>query len=66
MKDNTTYAEAFEELKNLVSELDKGDVSVDDLSVKVKRAAILIKICKEKLYSTEADVNAILNELDEQ
>jgi exodeoxyribonuclease VII small subunit len=30
----------------------------------VKRAAELIKICKQKLTSTEEDVNAILKELE--
>lgn len=66
MNENITYTEAFEELKKLVSELDQGNVSVDDLSIKVKRASFLIKICKEKLHATEEDVNAILNELDDQ
>jgi exodeoxyribonuclease VII small subunit len=35
------------------------------LADKVKRAAFLIKICKEKLTSTEADVNQILKELED-
>jgi len=37
---------------------------VDELSGKVKRAALLIKICKDKLTATEGDVNAILKELE--
>lgn len=44
---------------NTVSEIEQGDISVDELSVKVKRAAELIKICKSKLTSTEEDVNKI-------
>ncbi len=62
--DNTNYAEAFEELKAIVSEIEKGEISVDQLSEKVKRATELIKICKSKLSSTEEDVNAILKELE--
>ena len=64
--DNTTpnYTEAFEELQNIVTEIEQGEISVDELSEKVKRAALLIKICKAKLSTTEEDVNLILKELD--
>jgi exodeoxyribonuclease VII small subunit len=37
---------------------------VDELSQKVKRASLLIAICKNKLATTEEDVNQILRELD--
>jgi exodeoxyribonuclease VII small subunit len=59
------YSEAFEELQEIVSEIEGGDISVDELSNKVKRAALLIKICKDKLTATEGDVNQILKELEE-
>jgi len=58
------YTEAFEELRKIVSEIEGGGISVDELSGKVKRAALLIKICRNKLSSTEEDVNRILIELD--
>ncbi len=64
MQKKTNYAEAFEELKIIVSEIEEGEISVDQLSEKVKRASELIKICKAKLTSTEEDVNKILKELD--
>jgi len=59
-----SYTEAFEELQTIVSEIEQGEISVDDLSAKVKRAALLIRICKSKLSTTEEDVNVILRELD--
>jgi exodeoxyribonuclease VII small subunit len=59
------YTEAFEELQEIVSEIEGGDISVDELANKVKRAALLIKICKDKLTATEGDVNQILKELEE-
>ncbi|SCY99511.1 exodeoxyribonuclease VII small subunit [Flavobacterium caeni] len=62
--DNENYATAFEELKTIVSEIEQGEISVDQLSEKVKRATQLIKICKAKLSSTEEDVNKILKELE--
>ena len=64
MKDKITYVEAFQELQTIVSEIEQGEISVDELSEKVKRAALLIKLCKSKLSTTEEDVNKILKELD--
>ena len=64
MSKQTSYTEAFEELQTIVTEIEQGEISVDELSEKVKRAAYLIKICKSKLHSTEEDVNRILKELD--
>lgn len=58
------YTEAFDELQRIVKEMEAGEISVDELSQNVKRAAELIKICKEKLTSTEEDVNQILKELE--
>lgn len=62
--DNTNYKEAFEELQQIVAAMESGNISIDDLSIKVRRATELISICKAKLSSTEEDVNAILKELE--
>jgi exodeoxyribonuclease VII small subunit len=64
MENEMTYTVAFDELQQIVSDMEDGEITVDDLAVKVKRAAELIKICKQKLTSTEEDVNAILKELE--
>lgn len=64
MNEQPNYAEAFEELQQIVSEIEEGQISVDELSEKVKRAAHLINICKTKLSSTEEDVDKILKDLD--
>ncbi len=66
MKDKVNYTEAFEELQQIVNEIEAGEISVDVLSTKVKRAAELIKICKAKIRSTEEDVNTILKELESE
>ena len=59
------YTEAFEELQEIVSDMEDGNISVDELAEKVKRATILIRICKAKLSATEGDVQKILKELEE-
>jgi exodeoxyribonuclease VII small subunit len=64
MSDTMKYTEAFEELQRIVSEIETGQISVDELSQKVKRATYLIRICKQKLMSTEEDVTQILRDLE--
>jgi exodeoxyribonuclease VII small subunit len=64
MSENINYTTAFEELQVIVSEIEQGEISVDELSAKVKRATELIKICKDKLTTTEEDVNNILKQLE--
>ncbi len=58
------YTEALDELQQIVQEIESGEISVDELSEKVKRASVLIAVCKEKLFKTEDDVNQILKELE--
>lgn len=65
MSEKINYTQAFEELQQIVIEIEEGEISVDELSEKVKRATHLIKICKTKLTTTEEDVNQILKELEE-
>lgn len=64
MDEKLNYTKAFEELQSIVNEIEQGEISVDELSEKVKRAASLIAICKQKLTTTEEDVNKILKELE--
>lgn len=64
MSKEIKYTEAYQELETIVADIENGEISVDELSEKVKRAAELIKICKEKLTSTEKDVNTILKDLE--
>ena len=62
MSEKLNYTEAFEELQQIVSDIEDGEISVDELSKKVKRASELIRICKEKLHETEGDVKKILGD----
>jgi exodeoxyribonuclease VII small subunit len=64
MDDKPNYKEAFEELQQIVSDIEGGEISVDALSEKVERAAYLIRICKTKLSFTEENVNKILKDMD--
>ena len=63
MSKEILYSDAIQELEQIVSSIENEDVNVDELGVKVKRAAELINICRDKLHSTEEEVNAILKNL---
>lgn len=60
------YSDAYQELMEIVQEIENGDISVDVLSEKVKRASLLLRFCKEKLKQTEVDVDQILKDLSEE
>jgi exodeoxyribonuclease VII small subunit len=64
-KEKLTYEQAIAELEEIVNEMESGDISVDELSEKIKRSSVLIKYCKQKLKTTEEDVAKILEELGE-
>ncbi len=59
------YEDACKELEQIVQDMEKGDISVDELAEKIKRSAVLIRFCKQKLKTTEESVEAILKNLEE-
>lgn len=63
MKTKLSYEESMLELENIVSGIETDQVSIDELSTKVKRATELIKLCKQKLYKTEEDIQKVLIDL---
>lgn len=63
MKNKPNYTEAFEELQTLVEEMENAQVSIDDLTKKLKRAGELIEICQAKLSDTEEEVAKILEKI---
>lgn len=50
------------ELEKMVSELERGDVSLDDAIEKYSTAMKLAKECSDKLKNAEENVNKILTE----
>ena len=64
MNKQINYKDAFDELQQIVAEIEGGSISVDELSEKVSRASELIKICKTRLSTTEEDVNQLLKDLE--
>lgn len=61
-KSKLTYESAAEELQQIVEDLRSDEVTVDEMTAKVKRAAELISFCKDKLHTTEQQLNLLFDE----
>ncbi len=67
MADNKMkYEDAISELEDIVDKIENADISVDELADKVKRASELIKVCKDILHKTDAEVQKILEGIEKQ
>ncbi len=64
-KKNEGYAQAYDELQKILEAMDQGEVDVDELSEKVKRAAELIEFCQKRLRDTELQVKRVMQKLEE-
>ncbi|HZV46478.1 MAG TPA: exodeoxyribonuclease VII small subunit [Thermodesulfovibrionales bacterium] len=64
-KNKLTYTSAITELEKIVEEIESGEIDVDVLTVKVKRASELIKFCKDSLRNTQREVENTLVDIEE-
>lgn len=62
-KNEPNYTEASGELDEILDQIEQGTTDVDVLSEKVERAAVLIKICRDKLANTEMKVEKVVADL---
>ena len=63
MSERPDYKDAIEEIESIVDEIENETVNVDILTEKIKRAAFLIKYCKQKLRKTDEEIRKVLDEL---
>jgi len=61
-KDEVKFEEKLEELEKMVSELESGNVDLDDAIDKYTKAMKLAKECSDKLKTAEENVNKIMKE----
>lgn len=59
-KQTDTYQKAMEELQEILSQLEREEITVDQLAAKVERASLLLKQCEDRLKSTEEKVKKII------
>lgn len=59
--EKTTYEEALQRLKEIVSKLEAKEVKIDMLSETVLEAKELVDFCRKKLDKTEEDIKRIID-----
>jgi exodeoxyribonuclease VII small subunit len=51
-----SFGEALAEVEAILARLEQDEIDVDELSGEVKRAVVLVDLCREKLRRTELEV----------
>jgi len=60
-----TYTEAVTELEAILAELENNsEVNMDMIAEKVKRAAVLMEICKKQLHDLDEELEKMMGNLD--
>ncbi|MCM1530713.1 MAG: exodeoxyribonuclease VII small subunit [Bacteroides sp.] len=63
-KKEKSYDKAFERLQEIVESLDAEEITVDKLTENLKEAVGLLAVCRQKLGSTEKEVQEILKGME--
>ncbi len=63
--DDVGYGEAMVELEAILADLERDDVDIDVLGPQVRRAAALIRVCRDRIATARLDVEQIMIDLDE-
>jgi len=59
MKD-IKYEEAVRQLEKIVDKMESGELDIDSMAAQLKNAQELVKLCKDKLKRTDADIQKLL------
>jgi len=59
------YEDALKELEQILSELEKGEVNLDEAIKLFEKSVELSKVCFDKIKTTEGKVEIIKKKLDE-
>lgn len=51
-----TYKETLKKIESIVQKLESGELEMDEMTNHIKEALTLIDSCREKLRSTEKDI----------
>ena len=56
MNEPAKYEEALAQLETIVRKMENNEYTIDELMVQLKTAQQLIKLCRDKLTKTEAEL----------
>ena len=62
MNENMKYEAAMAELQSIVRKMENDELDIDQMAEQLKRAQELIKLCKDKLTKTDAEIKKILTD----
>ena len=62
MEKKINYEAALSEIEEIVNKMENDEFDIDQLSVNLKRAQTLIKLCRDKLTKTDEDIKKLLGE----
>ena len=57
-----TYSEAMKRLETIVSQIESGELDIDELGNQLKEAQKLIKFCRDKLYKADGEIKKMLGD----
>ena len=58
------YEEALQQLETIVRKMEQGEYDVDELTEQLKTAQQLIKLCRDKLTKTDAEIKKSLDKCE--
>ncbi|MFO7868561.1 MAG: exodeoxyribonuclease VII small subunit [Bacteroidales bacterium] len=61
-----TYQESIEEIEKIISQIESKEIDVDSLTENIQRAVFLISECKNKLHTSDAEIQKLLQSLEEE
>ncbi|MDR3227737.1 MAG: exodeoxyribonuclease VII small subunit [Prevotellaceae bacterium] len=61
-----TYSQAIAEIESIIEKIKTSDLNIDELNKDIERATELIKFSKSKLFTTEENINKILEKLEQE
>jgi exodeoxyribonuclease VII small subunit len=64
-KKKLTYNGAIAEIEEILERMESEELDVDELSEKVKRVSELVRYCRNKLKTTEEEVEKVLKDMEE-
>ena len=56
------YETAMNQLQSIADKMENGELDIDSLCEQLKTTQKLIKLCKDKLTKTDAEIKAVLEE----
>lgn len=62
--DAISYVDALAELEQILDELDSDEVDVDVLGTRVRRAAELLRLCRDRIAGARLEVEQVVAELE--